>query len=248
MKVEWDYTELAKAYIKRPDYAREAIQKMLKIAGIQKGDRVCDVGAGVAHLTLLLLENGLDVSAVEPNDEMRKYGMQRTENKPNVQWFVGTGENTGMPDHQFNLVTFGSSFNVCDRHAALLETKRILKPQGWFACMWNHRDLEDPLQAEIENILKRNIPDYDYGTRREDQMQFLKDTGLFSQLEYTEAEIIHQIPADELIEAWRSHGTVHRQAKEKFQQIIEEISAAVQKHGKEATVPYRTKIWIGKML
>lgn len=46
MKVEWDYTELAKAYIKRPDYAREAIQKMLKIAGIQKGDRVCDCRCG----------------------------------------------------------------------------------------------------------------------------------------------------------------------------------------------------------
>ena len=29
MKTEWDYTELAAAYLKRPDYAQTAIDKML---------------------------------------------------------------------------------------------------------------------------------------------------------------------------------------------------------------------------
>ena len=29
MKTEWDYTELADAYLKRPDYAEEAINKMM---------------------------------------------------------------------------------------------------------------------------------------------------------------------------------------------------------------------------
>ena len=30
MKTEWDYTNLADAYLKRPDYAPEAIKKMLE--------------------------------------------------------------------------------------------------------------------------------------------------------------------------------------------------------------------------
>lgn len=34
---------------------------------------------------------------------------------------------------------------------------------------WNHRDLNDPLQSEIENILRKHILDYGYGTRREEQ-------------------------------------------------------------------------------
>lgn len=169
MKTEWDYTELAEAYLKRSDYAQEAIDKMLETAGVKKGDNACDVGAGAAHLTLKLAEFGLNVCAVEPNDAMRTNGIQRTSHYENVSWFEGIGEHTGMEEGKFDLVTFGSSFNVCNRQEALAEAKRILKDSGWFACMWNHRDLNDPLQKEIEDILKREIADYDYGTRREDQ-------------------------------------------------------------------------------
>ena len=56
MKTEWDYTALADAYLKRPDYAQSAIDKMLKNAGVKQGDTVCDVGAGAAHLTIKLAE------------------------------------------------------------------------------------------------------------------------------------------------------------------------------------------------
>ena len=58
-----------------------------------------------------------------------------------------------MAEESYHMTTFGSSFNVCDRQKALLESKRILVKEGWFACMWNHRDLEDP-------ITKRNRDNY----------------------------------------------------------------------------------------
>ena len=69
-----DYTNLAEAYLKRPDYAQAAIDELLKISSVRADDKVCDVGAGVAHLTLLLAKAKLRIKAVEPNDAMRKYG------------------------------------------------------------------------------------------------------------------------------------------------------------------------------
>ena len=77
MKTEWNYTSLADAYLKHPDYSDNAIDAMLKIAEISKGAKVCDVGAGVAHLTLMLLARGMDVVAVEPNDAMRANGIKK---------------------------------------------------------------------------------------------------------------------------------------------------------------------------
>ena len=44
MKTDWDYTELAEAYLKRPNYADEAINKMLDIAGFN------EQGGGVSCL------------------------------------------------------------------------------------------------------------------------------------------------------------------------------------------------------
>ena len=34
IKTEWDYTKLADAYIKRPNYSEEAIDEMLAVAGL----------------------------------------------------------------------------------------------------------------------------------------------------------------------------------------------------------------------
>ena len=39
MKTEWDYTNLAEAYLKRPEYAPKAIQKMFEITKVGKNFR-----------------------------------------------------------------------------------------------------------------------------------------------------------------------------------------------------------------
>src|SRR5437764_1317056 len=111
MKTVWDYTNLADAYLNRPDYADTAIDKLLDQAGVNKGQAVCDVGAGTAHLTLMLAQRGLAIVAVEPNDAMREHGIARTASFATVRWHEGVGENTGQATGAFRLVTFGSSFN-----------------------------------------------------------------------------------------------------------------------------------------
>ncbi len=247
MKTKWDYTKLAEAYLKRPDYAQEAIDQMLQIAGVKKGDKVCDVGAGAAHLTVKLAEYGLNVFAVEPNDNMRSNGIRKTKDFPNVQWFEGVGEHTGMETGKFDMVTFGSSFNVCDRQEALKESRRLLKQGGWFACMWNHRDLNDLLQKQIEDILKTSIKGYNYGTRREDQTDIINRSGLFGKVVYVEGAVVHRISAEDFIEGWRSHGTVQRQAEDKFEEIIEKIKFLIQSRDEDhITVPYTTRIWMAQ--
>ena len=247
MKTEWDYTNLANAYLKRPDYAQGAIDQMLSIANVHNGDAVCDVGAGVAHLTLMLIAEGLDVTAIEPNDAMRANGIKRTEGFPNVEWFEGVGEHTGQPDSKFKLVTFGSSFNVCNRQEALQEAQRILVEDGWFACMWNHRDLEDPIQKNIEEIIKSHIDGYSYGARREDQTEVIKKSGLFEDIQAFSGNVTHSVKVEDVMEAWKSHGTVKRQAKDKFDAIIKDIEEYVYGLGtKEIEVPYVTRVWMAK--
>jgi ubiquinone/menaquinone biosynthesis C-methylase UbiE len=248
MKTEWDYTTLADAYLKRPDYADAAVDAMLSIARVAGGDKVCDVGAGVAHLTLMLAARGLDVSAVEPNDAMRANGVKRTERLGNVRWHEGTGEATGQASQAFDIVTFGSSFNVCDRHQALKETARILKPRGWFACMWNHRQLENPIQAQIEAIIKERVSGYGYGTRREDQTAVIDSSGLFGPVVHVDARVMHEQTIEECVEAWRSHATLERQAGAAFHQVVAAIEDYLRRLGTPSIqIPYSTNIWVAQL-
>lgn len=248
MKTEWDYTILADAYLKRPDYADAAIDAMLSIAGVEKNDKFCDVGAGVAHLTLMLAARGLDVVAVEPNDAMRANGIKRTEQLSNVCWYEGTGEATGQPRQTFDMVTFGSSFNVCDRIQALKETARILKPRGWFACMWNHRQLDDPIQAQIETIIKARVQGYGYGTRREDQTTVIDASNLFGPVVHVDSRVMHEQSIEECVEAWRSHATLERQAGTAFGDVVSAIEAYLRSiNTPTIQIPYSTNIWIAQL-
>lgn len=249
MKTEWDYTSLADAYLQRPDYSDAAIDSMLKIAGVSSGHAICDVGAGVAHLTLMLAARGFDVTAAEPNDAMRANGIKRTATMSNVRWHEGTGEDTGQMDSSFSMVTFGSSFNVCDRPIALRETARVLKPKGWFSCMWNHRLLDDPIQSHIEGIIKSNIEGYNYGSRREDQMAIIDESGLFGPVTHLDARVVHMQAIEDCVQAWRSHATLERQAGAAFGTIVDSIEAYLKGLNKPAIeIPYSTNIWIAQLL
>ncbi len=246
MKTEWDYTQLAPHYLNRPDYAVEAIVRFCDLAELRQDAPVCDVGAGSAHLTKLLVARGCNVTAVEPNDAMREVGMGVTAGKP-VAWFEGTGENTGQPDNAFEAVTFGSSFNTTNRQHALTETKRILKPGGWFACLWNHRDLNHPLQRQVEDYIKGHIEGYGYGTRREDQTEVIRESNLFEEPVYIEASYVARVPRPVYVEAWRSHGTLQRQAGDAFTDIINGIEAITAQQGDQLSVGYTTRLWAARL-
>jgi ubiquinone/menaquinone biosynthesis C-methylase UbiE len=241
----WDYTSLAHTYGGRPPYAEAVIDELVSTAGVGPGDRVCDVGAGTGHMSVHLVGHGLAVDAVEPNDAMRGVGRERLADAP-VEWFEAQAEETGRPDRAYPLVTFGSSFNVVERQPALAEVARILERPGWVALLWNHRDLDDPLQAQIEMAIGSRIPGYDYGDRRRDPSADLAASGRFGAPRYLEGSVRHEVDADEWVEAWNSHATLERQAGDQFERIIDEIGALVARaqEGSRLAVPYTTRCWV----
>jgi ubiquinone/menaquinone biosynthesis C-methylase UbiE len=249
LKTKWDYSKLAEAYLSRPQYSSPAINAIFSIAKLNSDDVSCDVGAGVGHLTTHFLQNGLKVIAVEPNDNMRALGKKNTSGK--CEWIEGTGENTNQSSSSFKLVTFGSSFNVCERLDALRETNRILKSDGWFACMWNHRDLGDSIQSRIESIIKLHVPNYGYGTRREDQTEIIQESSLFQEVIALSSSINQSQTIADCIKAWESHATLERQAGNKFKEIINDIRKFLSVEVSNdpnfiISVPYTTRIWMAQ--
>jgi len=246
-KVTWDYTEHATHYDKRADYSSDAIANLLKAIGCDPSRPVADIGAGTGKLTKELLKHGLTVRAVEPNDAMRTIGIENTKGGL-ATWSVGTGEATGLATNSVYAAFFGSSFNVVDQNLALSEVSRILVPNGWFACMWNHRDLVDPIQQRIETIIKSSIPTYSYGSRREDPTNIINTSGYFSAIKSIEGSFVWEMPKSDIIVAWKSHATLKRQAgsDSSFNNIIQQIANYLDKLPEVIDVPYTTRIYFAQ--
>lgn len=73
-KTDWDYSALAETYDLRPGYDKGLVSETLHLIGMKRDQLAVDVGAGTGKLTGLLLDQGLNVVAVEPNAAMRHIG------------------------------------------------------------------------------------------------------------------------------------------------------------------------------
>lgn len=249
MKLAWDYTAFAAAYVKRPPYARAALERLLAVAALAPGEAVCDVGAGDGRASLALLERGLRVTAIEPNPAMRRIGVARTRERAGVHWVASYGEATPLAGATFGLVSFGSSFNVVDRALALPEAARILRPGGWIACFFQYRCLEDPLQGRIESEIRRWLPRYRPGERREDQRGSIDRSRLFGAVRRFEERSVETVDREDWLDAWRAHATLARQAGSCLDLVLQRIREVVQAAaGPRLEVPYLTRVWMARRL
>ena len=112
--------------------------------------------------------------------------------------------------------------------------------------MWNHRDINDPLQKVIEGLIHSFIPNYDYGLRRQDPSLDIENSGYFSKVKYIEERFLVPMKRDEIIEAWKSHDTLYRQSNGRFDEIISAISHKLT--ADEYLVPYFTRIWFANFI
>lgn len=244
--VTWDYTTLAEHYDDRAPYAEALTDLVRDQTGLTPGAAACDMGAGTGAMTRHLLQLKLSVVAVEPNRAMRRHGEARLAGTP-VRWVPRTAEDSELPSNAFSLVSFGSSFNVTDRARALAEAWRLLDDHGWLLLAWNHRDLSDPVQAGIENIIREWVPGYGLGTRREEQLPVLRESGLFTAIRRFELPVLHELPRRRFSRAWRSHATLQRQAGDRFEHVLEAIDEFLERStGPMVTVPYVTRIYLAR--
>ncbi|MGD9526022.1 class I SAM-dependent methyltransferase [Pseudonocardia sp.] len=121
--------------VHRPGYPAAAIDWAL---GGRTGD-VVDLGAGTGKLTESLVARGLRVTAVDPDPEMLAELRRRL---PGIDAREGSAEAIPLPDGSVDAVLAGQAMHWFDPARALPEIRRILRPGGVLAAMWNADDDE----------------------------------------------------------------------------------------------------------
>ncbi|ORX61916.1 S-adenosyl-L-methionine-dependent methyltransferase [Hesseltinella vesiculosa] len=134
----------------RPRYPVEAINFI--VALVHSGAKIADVGAGTGIMTTFLYEAGLDVSAIEPVDNMR---MKLQDQLPTVHAIKATAWDTTLPDASQDAVIMAQAFHWFDDLNTLKEAHRILKPGGKLILIWNMESKQAKWVEALRSLYER---------------------------------------------------------------------------------------------
>ena len=201
---------------------------------------VADVGAGTGKLARLLVPTGARVLAVEPLAEMREVLAARS---PSVEVLAGSAEQLPLGDASVDAVTVAQAFHWFDAPAALLELGRVLRPGGALAVLFNIRDLGDPLQEELNGLLRP----YHAGQPSEHEQPWRADVDaspLFGAGEHRSFTWVQPHSREELVERVASISFVAALEPEVRAQLLERVLGLVGERGEPFPFRYRTDVQV----
>lgn len=217
----------------RPLYADAAVEWIGERLGLAAGSRVLDLAAGTGKLTRQLVARGLAVVAVEPGDEMRGV-LERV--VPEVEALFGTAEAIPLPDGAVDAVTVGQAFHWFEPEQAFSELRRVLRPGGGFALLWNEWDEDDPLLGPVDRLLAEIRPHAAQGEGWRDACPVPLEERRFRQR--------RPMNVDAIVEwAGSTSGFVNaaRAARERIEAEIRRLAA-----GHDGEVSVATEVFVGQ--
>lgn len=145
------FSGAAEAYERaRPEYPDEAVRFLAQRFAIAPGTRLLDLAAGTGKLTRALLGLEATVVAVEPVAGMRRTLAQAV---PGAAVVAGVAQAIPLGAGTVDVVTVAQAFHWFASPPAVREVHRVLRPGGGLAVLWNRRDLEDPFQRTLQQLM-----------------------------------------------------------------------------------------------
>jgi SAM-dependent methyltransferase len=223
----------------RPDYPPSSINWLIEALRITGSSTVVDVAAGTGKLARLLLPAAGRVIAVEPVAGMRDVLRAVA---PAAEVREGTAEQIPLPDSSADAVTVGQAFHWFRGDEALSEIHRVLVPGGRLGLIWNRRDLDQPVQAELAGMMESHrgaTPSHDDGTWK----AAFRQTRLFSPLAEQEFPMEQVVDQSQLVARVLSVSFMAALPADQQARAAQEVSELAGRYGEPLVLRYTTRAY-----
>jgi SAM-dependent methyltransferase len=145
----------------RPSYPPELVALLEREAKLSPQSTIADIGSGTGIFSELLLKAGYQVSGVEPNPPMREAAERLLAGYSRFHNVDGSAQATTLANLSVDLIVSAQAYHWFDTPEARAEFRRILKPVGKIALIWNERHLDTtPFLRDYEAMLREFGTDY----------------------------------------------------------------------------------------
>jgi ubiquinone/menaquinone biosynthesis C-methylase UbiE len=112
-----------------------------------------DIGCGEGYNTRLVAQKGAQVSAIDISEIFIKYAQELEQKEPlGIQYRTAFAEELPFPDNNFDFATaFMSMMDTADKHKAIAEAYRVLKPGGFLQFSICHPCFDTPHRRNLRD-------------------------------------------------------------------------------------------------
>lgn len=154
------FSNTVENYVKfRPGYPAALVRDIESLCQLNDNSIIAEIGSGTGIFTKLITPYW-QTFAVEPGEEMRRVADETLANDPNYNSVMGSADRTLLPTDSVDCIICAQAFHWFNNDETKEEFKRILKPSGHVALIWNLRKNDTPFMQSYEAILHKYGTDY----------------------------------------------------------------------------------------
>ena len=157
------FDEVAGEYDRRrPAYPDELVDQACQASGISGGDHVLEVGCGSGQLTRSLAARGLQVTALDPGENLIALARRNLAGAGVVEFVTARFEDALLPREEFRAVFSASAFHWIDPKVSWQRAADVLVPGGTLALI-QYCGLEEPRTRRDQEaalaVIRKVAPD-----------------------------------------------------------------------------------------
>jgi len=234
----------------RSTYPPQYIDYLVSSSSLTPEHRIADIGSGTGILTRQLLNRGLQVSAIEPNADMRAAAESALQHYSGFSSFNGTAEQTELPDQSIDFITVAQAFHWFDKESFLRECRRVLKQDARVALVWNSRVSTSELIMANWEICKAYCPEFiGFSGGIEETPAIYQQFFRNGEYEYRQFENPLTFDLNSFIGRNLSASYAPKQTDEQYDPFVQALTELYAKYSKDdvLVMPNATRSYMGKV-
>ena len=138
MQRDFNFDTIAHIYeAARPEYPTAVFDELCRIAALQPGARVLEVGCGTGKATLGLAAQGWKITALDPGAALLDLARKQLGDTPGIQFELAPFETWAAPPAAFRLVVAAQAWHWIDPQMSFAKAADTLAADGVLAVFGN---------------------------------------------------------------------------------------------------------------
>lgn len=255
MAQRFTYDQLASVYrAARPGYPEALVDDVVSYAGLKPKDAILEVGCGTGQATKSFAARGYSILAIDPGPEMIRAARESLAKFGNVELIETTFEAWPAKQGAFRLIIAAQSWHWVSPEMRFAKAAEVLSPDGSLA-VFGHVPvgLPAPLLEQFKKIYLRHTghwgPPPEAWYLPNGQVKGLFDaSGLFGPVQHNGYRWKWRNTTSSYANFLRTRSDHRMLAPAKYEEVLSEITEAIDGQGGEFEMDYETHLYMARRL